>query len=161
MTDSSAAKLSLSRLPEAIQRLQSAAVGLVLYGVSMEVTVGTAVSRKVSWATKALRRLTKASKPDGACITELGCSSSSDRGFEACSAAFVVSSYDVSALPSHSFDWRTPNPGLADLGGSGVVLSSCSCIVSSISVVSVPVEEVAIGEGSGTSLGLSDARGEL
>ena len=54
----------------------------------------------------------------------------------------------------------TSSPGFADLGGSGVMLSSsCSCAVSS--VVSVPVEEVAIGEGSGTSLGLSDARGEL
>ena len=42
----------------------------------------------------------QASKPCGACITELGCSSSSDRGFEACSAASVVSSCTYQLLPS-------------------------------------------------------------
>ena len=36
--------------------------------------------------------LTNASKPCGACMTELGCSSSSDRGFRASEAAFTVSS---------------------------------------------------------------------
>lgn len=40
-----------------------------------------------------IKILTNASKPWGACMTELGCSSSSDLGFNASFAAFDVSSY--------------------------------------------------------------------
>ena len=50
---------------------------------------------------------------------------------------------------------RTFSIGSVDFGGSGVGSeSSFSIAVSSISVVSVPVEDVAIGEGSAMSLGL-------
>ena len=107
-------------------------------------------------------RLTNASNPCGACMTELGCSSSSDRGLEASAAAFVVSSYDHHQLISVPLLMkRTSSPGFADRGGSGVAsVSSFSIAVSSMSVVSVPLEEVAMGEGSAISLGLLVAREE-
>lgn len=61
---------------------------------------------------------------------------------------------------------HTFNAGSIDLeggGGSGGIgvasKSSFSMPVSSMSVVSVPFEDVAIGEGSGMSLGL-EANGE-
>lgn len=78
-------------------------------------------------------------------MTELGCSSSSDLGLKASTAALAVSSF---------------KEGSANFGGSGVGSgSSFSMPVSSISVVSVPFEEGAMGEGSAMSLGL-EARGE-
>jgi len=78
-------------------------------------------------------------------MTELGCSSSSDPGLKASTAALAVSSFKV---------------GSANFGGSGVgSWSSLSIPVSSMSVVSVPLDDGAIGEGSAMSLGL-EARGE-
>ena len=47
---------------------------------------------------------------------------------------------------------RTFSAGSVDFGGSGV--GSGSSFSSSMSVVSVPFDEVAIGEGSAMSLGL-------
>ena len=84
--------------------------------------------------------LTNASKPCGAWMTELGCSSSSDLGFDAWAAASLVSSCDVisAAFPHDSLsllsERHTPNPGLvAFMVGSGVgSLSSASVAVSSI-----------------------------
>ena len=112
--------------------------------------------------------LANASKPSGACITELGCSSSSDLGLSASSAACFVSSCrlalspfgDLSdslrAGPSCAFgDWASDEGG-----GCGVAsASSCNASVSSIVVVSVLLDEVEIGEGSAMSLGLV-ARGD-
>ena len=50
---------------------------------------------------------------------------------------------------------RTFNAGSVDFGGSGVgSASSFSIPVSSMSVVSVPFDDVAMGEGSAMSLGL-------
>ena len=50
---------------------------------------------------------------------------------------------------------RTFSAGSVDFGGSGVgSASSFSIPVSSMSVVSVPFDDVAIGEGSAMSLGL-------
>ena len=101
----------------------------------------------------------QASKPWGACITELGCSSSSDLGLEALSAASAVSSCILSARASiQNLIASTSRSGLADFG-SGVWSSTFSAAVSSISVVLVPFDEVDIGEGSAISLGLC-ARGE-
>ena len=54
---------------------------------------------------------------------------------------------------------NTFNSGSVDLKDGVASLSSVSIPVSSISVVSVPLDEGAMGEGSGTSLGL-DATGE-
>lgn len=64
--------------------------------------------------------------------------------------------------PLTSITWYTFNsrwPGFSE----GVISASSDSIpepVSSISVVSVPLDEGAMGEGSGTSLGL-EATGEL
>lgn len=141
-----------------------------------EVTVGALTQLAIhSWILKRGGRidLTNASKPWGACMTELGCSSSSDLGFRASEAAFVVSSYRVLSLTLFASyrqgHMHTFNAGSVDLeggggsggaGGIGVASkSSFSMPVSSISVVSVPFEDVAIGEGSGMSLGL-EASGE-
>ena len=49
--------------------------------------------------------LTNTSNPCGACMTELGCSSSSDLGLSASTAALAVSSFKA---------------GSANFGGSGV-----------------------------------------
>lgn len=103
-------------------------------------------------------------------MTELGCSSSSDLGFRASEAAFTVSSWRVVSPLLLVWCWQgygqTFNAGSVDLegaggsGGTGVgSRSSFSMPVSSMSVVSVPFEDVAIGEGSGMSLGL-EASGE-
>lgn len=84
-------------------------------------------------------------------MTELGCSSSSDLGFRASEAAFTVSSFNAGSVDLE---------GAGGSGGTGVgSRSSFSMPVSSMSVVSVPFEDVAIGEGSGMSLGL-EASGE-
>lgn len=57
-------------------------------------TILGAVSRSASGSRPPIMMaLTNASKPWGACMTELGCSSSSDPGFNASSAVFGVSSY--------------------------------------------------------------------
>ena len=114
--------------------------------------------------------LTNASKPCGACMTELGCSSSSDLAFRASEAALAVSSYNILGLLSlscsrqgqaHTFNAGSVDlEGAGDRGGMGVgSKSSFSMPVSSMSVVSVPFEDVAIGDGSGMSLGL-EASGE-
>ena len=63
----------------------------------------------------------------------------------------------------HAHTFNTRSVDLAGAGGSGGTgvgsKSSASMPVSSMSVVSVPFEDVAMGEGSGMSLGL-EASGE-
>ena len=112
----------------------------------------------ISPALTSAKALTNASNPCGACMTELGCSSSSGAGVEDSAAAVTISSYSIisihSCLPPKPL-FLTSNPGFAGFGGSGVGTScSFSIAVSSICVVSVPFEEVDMGEGSAISLGL-------
>lgn len=98
-------------------------------------------------------------------MTELGCSSSSDRGFNASAAAFLVSSCSRSPVPV-LMDHRGVGGG--GFASSSFVASCCSpeisepslsIAVSSISEESVPLEMVVTGEGPAISLGLV-ARGE-
>ena len=97
-------------------------------------------------------------------MTELGCSSSSARGFRASLPAFSVSIYERMSAesPKTSIIYYTFNSRSA-VFSEGVMSASSDAMpepVSSISVVSVPLDEGAMGEGSGTSLGL-DATGEV
>ena len=66
---------------------------------------------------------------------------------------------DVSTSVYSRGERNTLSSGSVDLKDGVASLSSVSIPVSSISVVSVPLDEGAMGEGSGTSLGL-DATGE-
>lgn len=75
------------------------------------------------------------SNPWGACMTEFGCSSSSELDLTLSAATFFVSSF------------KSRSPSLGVCLGCGIA-SSVARPVSSISVVSVPFDDGAIGEGS-------------
>lgn len=106
-------------------------------------------------------------------MTESGCSSSSERGLRALSPAILVSSFvclsqSMAPFPRLNCAHRpTFSSGSGAFGAdvdacccSGVgVESSSSAAVSSISVVSVPVDDGAIGDGSAMSLGLDTTIG--
>ena len=101
-------------------------------------------------------------------MTELGCSSSSDLGLSASSAACFVFNCKPSLSPFGDFSdslrgmalFTTGYWGSVNRGGCGVrSASSCWTSVSSILVVSVLSDDVEIGEGSAMSLGLV-ARGD-
>jgi hypothetical protein len=108
-------------------------------------------------------------------MTELGCSSSSELSFWTLIAAFLVSSccwldlsdyfhcYDVSGRTRKSIPaglGLSLAAGLHSGSNSGSNSgSSASRPKSSMSVVSVPFDDGAIGDGSGILLGL-DASGE-